>query len=86
MAEDILSKGEIITFREKEHDFLMSIKTGSYYNKEKNTLSAEFFDMVSDMDKKMLTAYESSKLPDHPDKKKINELLTDIHWRYLKNA
>ena len=84
MAGDILSDGKIVTYREKEHDFLMSIKTGYYYNEDKNTLSSEFFDMVSDMDKKMLEAYERSDLPEQPDVKKINDLLTEIHWRYLK--
>ena len=41
--------------------------------------------MVSDMDKKMLVAYEHSDLPEQPDVKKINDLLTEIHWRFLKN-
>ena len=41
--------------------------------------------MVSDMDKKMLEAYERSDLPEQPDVKKINDLLTEIHWRYLKD-
>lgn len=85
MAGDILSKGEIVTYRENEHDFLMSIKTGYYYSEEKNTLSTEFFDMVSDKDKKMLEAYECSDLPEQPDVRKINDLLTEIHWKYLKD-
>lgn len=79
MAEDILTKGEIVTYREKEHDFLMSIKTGYYYNKEQNSLSADFFDLVNSLDKKMLTAYENSKLPDKPDTDKVNHLLYEIH-------
>ena len=83
MAEDILTRGEIITYREKEHDLLMSIKTGEYFNSEQNTLSPEFFDMVNHMDKKLLTAYENSKLPERPDNVKVSRLLSDIHMKYL---
>ncbi len=86
MAEDILARGEIITYREKEHDLLMSIKTGEYFNDEQNSLSAEFFDMVNRMDKKLLTAYENSKLPDRPDANKVSRLLTDINMRYLDSC
>lgn len=82
MAEDILTRGEIVTYREKEHDFLMSIKTGYYYNKEQNSLSSEFFDLINDLDKKMFAAYEDSKLPDKPDTTKVNRLLYDIHRRW----
>lgn len=83
MAEDILTRGEIVTYREKEHDFLMSIKTGQYYNSKMNTLDLEFFNIVSDFDKRMLSAYENSSLPDRPDKEKVNRLLTEIHYEYL---
>lgn len=86
MAEDILARGEIITYREKEHELLMSIKTGEYFNAEQNTLSAEFFDMVNSMDKKLLTAYENSKLPERPDPTKVSRLLCDIHMRYLESS
>ena len=79
MAEDILLRGEIITFREKEHDLLMSIKTGEYYNKEQNCLSTEFFDMVNALDKRLLTAYEKSTLPESPDHERINRLLCELH-------
>ena len=30
MCFDILDKGEIVTYREKDHDFLMSIRDGKY--------------------------------------------------------
>ena len=64
----------------------MSIKTGEYFNTEQNTLSPDFFDMVNRMDKKLLTAYENSKLPERPDKSKVSRLLTDIHMRYLQTS
>ena len=86
MAEDILTRGEIVTYREKEHDLLMSIKTGEFFNEKQNSLNNDFFDMVNTMDKRMLKAYENSKLPDVPDMKKVSGLLREIHWRYLKSC
>ena len=84
MAIDILERGEIITYREREQDFLMSIKTGYYFNKQTNTFTTEFFDIVSDFDKKILTAYENTKLPDVPNRKSVNHLIMDIYTEYLK--
>ena len=83
MALDILNNGEIITYREKEHDFLLSIKTGEYYNETTKSFTAEFFDLVNDFDKKILTAYENTKLPDYPDRDKINKLVMQIMNGYL---
>lgn len=84
MALDILEKGEINTYRENDRDLLMSIKTGAYYNKESNTFSTKFFDMVNDFDKRILNAYENSKLPEVPDRVKVNNLVMDIQREYLK--
>lgn len=86
MAIDILERGEIVTYREKDRDFLMSIKTGYYYNKQTNTFTTEFFDIVSDFDKKILTAYENTKLPETPDIVKINKLVYDINYDYIQNG
>lgn len=84
MAEDILLNNEIITYREKEHDFLMSIKSGKYYVPEKNTMTKEFFDLVASMDVRLNKALELSKLPDRPDITKINNLVQEIKWGYLQ--
>ena len=86
MAIDIRERGEINTYREKDRDFLMSIKTGHYHNKETNTFTTEFFDMVSDFDKRILKAYENTKLPDTPDVNKINKLVYEMNYNYLKDS
>ena len=86
MAIDILERGEINTYREKDRDFLMSIKTGYYYSKQTNTFTTEFFDMVSDFDKKILTAYENTKLPKTPDIVKINKLVYEINYDYIQSG
>ncbi|WP_428047285.1 glutamate ligase domain-containing protein [Candidatus Proelusimicrobium excrementi] len=45
MAFDILERGEIITYREADHDFLMEILNGKYLD-EKQQPIPEFFDLV----------------------------------------
>lgn len=78
MAYDILERGEIITYRDKEHDFLMSIRNGDYLT-ETNQPTKEFMEMVDKAEKKLWLDYETSFLPDHPDMKKIKELLYTIN-------
>ena len=81
----IIKKMTDITIRSSADEYMTNIAAVGGQEDGKNTLSSEFFDMVSDMDKKMLEAYERSDLPEQPDVKKINDLLTEIHWRYLKD-
>lgn len=85
MALDILNNHEIITYREKDHDFLMSIKTGEYFNRDTNTFNTKFFDIVTDFDTKILSAYENTTLPEYPDINKINNLVMEINQEYLSN-
>jgi predicted nucleotidyltransferase len=82
MAFDILTDGKIVTYREKEHDFLMDIKTGKYYNESNNSFSREFFDIVEDFDNKLKVAYEKSALPNTPDTNKIHNFIYDMKMDY----
>ena len=83
MAFDILTDGKIVTYREKEHDFLMDIKTGKYYNESNNSFSREFFDIVEDFDNKLKVAYEKSALPNTPDTNKIHNFIYDMKMDYI---
>ena len=83
MAMDILDNSEIVTYREKDKDFLLSIKNGEYYNNDTQTFTTEFFDMINTFDKKLLNSYENTKLPDTPDTNKINKLIIGIMEDYL---
>lgn len=78
MALDILEKGEINTYRDKEHDLLMSIRAGKYMLPE-GTYAPEFFDIVTEYDKRLQYAGKHTYLPDHPDRKKIEELAIEIN-------
>ena len=71
-------KGEIITFREKEHDFLMDIRNGKYL--ENNTIpTKEFMDILDELNNKLDIISKKSDLPDHPDLDKVNDFVYKIN-------
>lgn len=82
MCLDILEKGDIITYREADHDLLMGIRNGKY-QQEDGTYRQEFFDMVSEFEKKLAYAKENTSLPEHPDMKKVEEFVMDVNRRSL---
>lgn len=82
MRLDILEKGDIITYREADHDLLMSIRYGKY-QREDGTYRQEFFDMVREFEKKLAYAKENTSLPEHPDMKKVEEFVMDVNRRSL---
>lgn len=70
MCLDILEKGDIITYREADHELLMDIRHGKY-QQEDGSCRQEFFDMVSDFEKRLAYAKENTDLPEHPAMKKL---------------
>lgn len=84
MAEDIFEKEEIITYREKDHDLLMSIRNGDYLGQD-NMPTSIFQKMVADEEEKLRKLVEKSSLPERPDGKKIKELLYDINSDIVRN-
>lgn len=83
MAFDILEKGEIVTYREKEHDFLMSIRNGKFLV-DGITPTKEFMDMVAEFDNKLKELSKHTDLPDKPDEEKINDLLGEINGSVVR--
>lgn len=83
MGIDLLEKEEIITYREKDHDFLMSIRDGKYLDKNDQP-TMEFFGIVDALQKRFETAAENTKLPAQPGYKKINEFLANVNERVVK--
>lgn len=73
MGYDILVKEQIITFRQDEHDLLMDIKRGKWFNGK--NFSKEFYDMISKYDERLDEALRKTKLPDVPDAKKVIKIL-----------
>lgn len=83
MCLDILERGEINTYREKEHDLLMDIRNGKYLDDNRQPIP-EFFEMVDEYEKKMEYAKEYSSLPDKPDFNKINDFMASVNERVVK--
>lgn len=82
MCLDILEKEEINTYRENERDFLLSIRNGSFQN-EDGTFKSEFFDIVSDYEKRMAYAKENTSLPAFPNMKLVEEFVMDVNRRVV---
>ncbi len=77
MVFDILEKGEITTYRDKEHDLLMSIRNGDYLIDGVRPTD-KFYELVDSLDKRLNKAKEDTLLPDEPNYEKINALYLDI--------
>ena len=84
MAIDILEKGEINTYRAKEHDLLLSIRNGEY-QKEDGTFREEFYEILSDYEKKLDCAAENTTLPDEPDMEKVQEYVMSVNEKVIRD-
>ena len=82
MCLDMLEKGEIKTYRDKDHDLLMDIRNGKYMDEEGN-MKPEFYQMVKDLEDKCKKALETTKLPAKPDMKKIEEWVMSVNKRII---
>ena len=82
MCIEMLETGEVHTYREKDHNLLMDIRNGKYMD-ENGNMTKEFYDMVDSLDKRMNEAYETSKLPEKPDMKKIEEWVMSVNKRII---
>ena len=85
IAIDIFEKEEIITYRETDHDLLMSILNGEF-QKEDHTFRSEFFDMVSDYENRLAKAKSGTSLPQHPNMKMVEEFVMSVNEKVIMNA
>ena len=83
MCFDILENKKIVTYREKEHDFLMEIRNGKYVTSD-NEVLPEFYDIVSDLEKRLDYAKENTDLPEKPDYKRINDFVMSVNERVVR--
>ena len=84
MCLDILEKEIVITYREKEHDLLMDIRNGKFLDVNRQPIS-EFYEIVDEYEKRLDYAKKNTNLPDNPDYKKINEFVSSVNERVVKN-
>lgn len=78
MCFDILEKEEIVTYREKERAFLLDIRRGLFMNDD-GTYRQDFFDLISEYDKRLAYDKKNTSLPQKPDMKKIEEFVILIN-------
>lgn len=83
MCFDILERGEIVTYREKEHDLLMSIRNGAYLD-ENDVPTEEFAELLNALDERMERAERETELPAEPDKKRLRELHAAVNELALR--
>jgi len=84
MAIDILEKGEINTYREKEHELLMDIRFGKYQTDE-GTFSDSFYDMMREYERRLHYVAEHTDLPAKPDFKRVQELVMTINEMVIRD-
>ena len=82
MCIEMLETSEVHTYREKDRDLLMNIRNGKYMDENGNMVK-EFYDMVDSLEKRMNEAYTTSKLPEKPNMKKIEEWVMSVNKRII---
>ena len=83
MGIDILEKGEINTYREKEQELLLDIRNGKY-QKEDGMFRDEFYEMVSEYEEKLDYAAKHTELPEEPDMKKVQEYVMSVNEKVIR--
>ena len=84
MAIDILEKGEINTYRHKEQELLVSIRKGEYQRQD-GTFREEFYEIVSDYEKKLEYASKHTILPEEPDMDKVQEFVMWVNEKVVRD-
>ena len=78
MAFDILEKGEINTYRDKDHDFLMDIRNGKYLDDNRQP-TKEFYDIVDEYEHRLDRLKETTELPETVDKDKVTDFVAKVN-------
>lgn len=82
MCLDILENEDIVTYRERDHELLMSIRRGDF-QLEDGTYRPEFFEMIIQYEQRMAYAKEHTNLPASPNMKEIEEFVMDVNRRAI---
>lgn len=87
MGIDLNERKEIITYREKEHDLLMSIRNGDFMYGDGMRVRPEFYDLLKEVQEKYKMAVENTVLPAEPNYDEITDVLQGIYKdRYFSNG
>lgn len=82
MAVDILERGEINTYREAEHELLVSIRRGDYQKRD-GSFRDEFYEIVRDYERKLEYASQHTILPDEPDMSQVQEFVMSVNEKVV---
>lgn len=83
MAIDILEKQEIRTYRSEEHELLLRIRRGEYQQSD-GTFSPDFYEIISDYERKLDEAAKHTKLPDEPDMELVQKYVMSVNEKVIK--
>jgi predicted nucleotidyltransferase len=83
MAIDILEKGEIRTHRTDDLELLKSIRRGDF-QKADGTYQKEFYDLLSDYEKRLEVATAKTTLPDNPDMEKVEQFVEYVNRKAIE--
>lgn len=83
MAIDILEKGEIRTHRTDDLELLKSIRRGDF-QKTDGTYQKEFYDLLSDYEKRLEVATAKTTLPDNPDMEKVEQFMEYVNRKAIE--
>lgn len=78
MAFDILEKGEINTYRDKEHDFLMKIRNGDYLDSNRQP-TKEFYEIIDEYENRLDRLKTSTDLPEMVDINKVMDFVAKVN-------
>lgn len=78
MVFDILEFGEINTYRDKDHDFLMDIRNGKYLDDNRQP-TQEFYEIVDEYEHRLDRLKETTDLPDTVDINKVMDFVEKVN-------
>lgn len=85
MCFDILESGEIKTYRDKEHDFLMSIRDGKYLDENRQP-TQEFYEIVDKLENHLEYLKDHTGLPDDVNMSQVHDFVMSVNDEVCKGT
>ena len=82
MCFDLLEKEEIVTFRENDLDFLLSIRNGKF-QKEDGSYYDAFYDLIDEYEERLKYARDNTSLPETPNYKLVEDFVISVNERAI---
>lgn len=82
MVFDILEYHEVVTYRDKEHEFLNQLRNGLYIDENKQP-KPELFELVDKLEDKLQKLAKTTTLPDEPDYDLIYKWIASVNERIV---